>query len=174
MSNKIFRFKADERFNKWVGVPGSSGKRNITEYYISLKANSMVPEIPKDPNPRVQAPHKGIYKQIGIDLRNGNSPFWYYMNHGLQIIAKKIEYDSATRMVTMTMHPGDGIADGCPEKYLTHDNLFVYQHWIKYRKWGLPDGPAWGKQSAVMLDVFQTLDIEYQKFDERKRAADGS
>ena len=121
MSNKIFRFKADERFNKWVGVPGSSGKRNITEYYISLKANSMVPEIPKDPNPRVQAPHKGIYKQIGIDLRNGNSPFWYYMNHGLQIIAKKIEYDSATRMVTMTMHPGDGIADGAHSYEIIRD-----------------------------------------------------
>ena len=64
--------------------------------------------------------------------------------------------------------------DRCPEKYLTHENKYVYGFWKKYRKHGLPFGSDWGNQSAVMQDVFSALDVEYQEFEEKRQRDNGS
>lgn len=59
--------------------------------------------------------------------------------------------------------------DKCPENYMTVEADRLMDMWAKFKTgYGLPFSGGWAEQPAILIDVFEALDVE-----QRKLKADG-
>jgi hypothetical protein len=146
---------------------------NIEHFVLFAKANKLPKDIPVDANPRAQKTNRSIYKDVRKSLDAAAEPTFHLKNKGITILAERVDVSADSKIYTLHIKDGQGIADGghtyaivkesqddgsCP------DNQYVRIEVIKGVSPDMAVDISSGLNTAVQVQEYSLANLEH-KFD---------